>query len=109
MSGRTQNWFCILAAISAITVWAAGLSTSHIGIGARAAETQYLNNEVKRVTQDRVTEKRFAAAYWRENPDVGNSTYFGPKGPFGVFGAREHYTRHGKQEGRRWPDPKSGR
>jgi hypothetical protein len=46
-----------------------------------------------------------AETYWAHYPDVANDPYFGRNGPLGIFGAREHYDRHGRREGRVWPNP----
>lgn len=48
-------------------------------------------------------ERRLAALYWQANPDVSESAYFGRAGPLGMLGAREHFDRHGRREGRLWP------
>ena len=46
--------------------------------------------------------KRRARAYWDENPDVRDDVFFGENGAQGIFGARVHYDRHGRDEGRTW-------
>lgn len=46
--------------------------------------------------------RMLAEAYWQRNPDVAADSYFGRNGKMGTFGAREHYDRHGRKEGRRW-------
>lgn len=46
--------------------------------------------------------RALAEAYWQRNPDVAADSYFGRDGEMGVFGAREHYDRHGRKEGRLW-------
>lgn len=48
-------------------------------------------------------DKESAEAYWACYPDVGRDSYFGASGPLGILGAREHYERHGRSEGRIWP------
>ncbi len=47
--------------------------------------------------------RRQAEAYWDLNPDVAHHEYFGRDGKFGLYGARTHYLRHGRYEGRMWP------
>lgn len=47
--------------------------------------------------------KNVAEAYWHCYPDVAQDSYFGQSGPLGILGAREHYERHGRREGRIWP------
>lgn len=44
-----------------------------------------------------------AVAYWKCYPDVATDPYFGISGPLGMLGAREHFERHGRREGRVWP------
>ena len=46
--------------------------------------------------------RMLAEAYWQRNPDVAMDSYFGRDGKLGLFGAREHFDRHGRAEGRRW-------
>lgn len=47
--------------------------------------------------------KSAAEAYWRIYPDVAQDAFFGRAGRMGYGGAREHYQRHGRFEGRQWP------
>jgi len=53
-------------------------------------------------TDDRayMAEKILAEEYWHRYPDIGESTYWGPKGPLGIYGPRDHYEQYGKDEGR---------
>ncbi len=46
--------------------------------------------------------RMLAEAYWERNPDVASDSYFGRDGKMGIYGAREHYDRHGRKEGRQW-------
>ncbi len=67
------------------------------------AERQaYVNQIAKQARGDFAEEHRLAEAYWNRYPDVANNRYFGRDGAMGVGGAREHYNRHGKREGRVW-------
>jgi hypothetical protein len=50
--------------------------------------------------------KASAERYWICHPDVAAHRFFGRNGPLAFHGAREHFDRHGKREGRVWPDPK---
>ncbi len=45
-------------------------------------------------------EKNLAKMYWLRYPDVKNSDYWGPDGPLGILGPRNHYEQYGKDEGR---------
>lgn len=51
---------------------------------------------------DQAGEKVLADAYWRRNLDVAADEIFGPDGLLGIFGPREHFSRHGQAEGRAW-------
>jgi hypothetical protein len=51
---------------------------------------------------DLSAEPQLAEAYWQRNPDVAADAHYGRHGRVGVLGAREHWLRHGKIEGRRW-------
>ncbi|HEY9081017.1 hypothetical protein [Magnetovibrio sp.] len=44
-----------------------------------------------------------ARKYWETYPDVAENAFFGRQGGGGCKGAYEHWTRHGRQEGRIWP------
>ena len=53
-------------------------------------------------TADLTAERDLAEIYWQRYPDVANDGFFGRNGQMGVFGAREHFERHGRREGRIW-------
>lgn len=46
-----------------------------------------------------------AEKYWHAYPDVAENDFFGRRGNAGCLGAFEHWTRHGRQEGRIWHGP----
>jgi len=48
-------------------------------------------------------ERAFAEAYWSEHQDVMTSQQYGKAGRMGIYGARAHYLRYGRSEGRLWP------
>jgi len=54
---------------------------------------------------DEAKERRLANKYWAKYQDVRDNSYFGKHGRLGIYGAREHYLRHGRKEfpGRIWP------
>lgn len=52
--------------------------------------------------QGHAEEIALAEAYWRRNPDVAADRFFGRAGILSPHGAREHWSRHGRREGRRW-------
>lgn len=47
-------------------------------------------------------DSRLAERYWQRYPDIAGDAYFGRSGPGGPSGARDHYERHGRREGRIW-------
>jgi hypothetical protein len=52
--------------------------------------------------RDDAAERRLAERYWQRYPDIAANGHFGRQGSFGIHGAREHYQRHGRHEGRLW-------
>jgi hypothetical protein len=56
--------------------------------------------------QSEIAFKASAERYWSCHPDVAAHPNFGRNGPLAYHGAREHFDRHGKREGRVWPHPK---
>ena len=48
-------------------------------------------------------ERALAEIYWARYADVAVDPFFGRAGSLGIWGAREHFNRYGKREGRRWP------
>lgn len=71
----------------------------HPELAARKAHYEQLSSEGR---IDAQREASLAGAYWRRYPDVAQNPYFGEGGLLGVFGAREHFERAGRAEGRRW-------
>ncbi|MEP4379725.1 MAG: hypothetical protein ABJ215_00825 [Alphaproteobacteria bacterium] len=87
---------------AALAVFAVGLAGSAL-VDARQAEQQtIINNYARAGSIDQVREKVLAEAYWRRNPDVAADDVYGAASTLGVFGAREHFNRHGRVEGRKW-------
>ena len=58
------------------------------------------------VGTDLQQEAALADAYWRRYGDVAADSVVGRDGALGVFGAREHYNRHGRRENRIWGETK---
>jgi hypothetical protein len=67
-----------------------------------AARKSYLDEQVRIGKIDETEERNLAEIYWTRYPDVAGNPYFGRGGLFGVFGAREHYERAGREESREW-------
>ncbi len=95
----------ISAAVMAlsISVYAIGAFNSPVLDPDEAARRAYLKNITKNQSSGLNLEKSWAEEYWRKNPDVRADPVYGENGKLGVFGAREHYLKHGKREGREWP------
>ena len=69
----------------------------------RLATRQRMLEEVARgKSTDLLAERMLAEAYWSRYPDVAADAVFGRTGKMGIYGAREHYQRHGRHEGRIW-------
>lgn len=83
-------------------VFAIGIVHSPVIDDVLAQERIVLNKHARGDLIDVVREREFAETYWDLNPDVAAHPYFGSAGALGIFGAREHYDRHGRREGRRW-------
>lgn len=71
----------------------------------RYAEARYANRLMESAgAGDTVSlREESALAYWSCYPDVAQDAYFGREGPLNLLGAREHFDRHGRGEGRVWP------
>ena len=61
--------------------------------------TQHARAGKRREEQERI----LAESYWSRYADVAADIFFGREGSLGVWGAREHFDRHGRREGRSWP------
>lgn len=86
----------------ALAIYAAGALRSPLLDHEEAARRSLVATLSLQDTTDMVRETVLARAYWDRNPDVREHAFFGDDGPLGAFGAREHYDRHGRLEGRRW-------
>lgn len=100
MGPRSRLFISAACLAVSLLLYGWGVSTAEIfDADARARQT-FLSNMAN--TGDAVEIKTLAEAYWRRNPDVARDVQFGRGGAMGIFGPREHYRRHGKDEGRRW-------
>ena len=93
------------AMILALGVFYLGLERSPL-LDSRGAgdQAEFRRRMAERPDIDLADEQRLARAYWARNPDVAADAYFGEHGRLGIFGARTHYERHGRGEGRAWGD-----
>ncbi len=103
MTGVLMRKLAIVALLLVgYAAYAKGALTSALLDPARPEHVAAANQAVRQAGQDNETERRLAELYWQRYPDVAVNAIYGPKGPHGIFGAREHYQRHGRHEGRVW-------
>ena len=95
-------WVGSAAFAVGVVVYGAAVVHSPVIDDVLAQERIVLNKHARRDRVNVEREQAFAEAYWRRNPDVAENTFFGENGALGLFGAREHFDRHGRSEGRRW-------
>lgn len=86
----------------ALAAFGTGFVRSPVIDDVLAQERVVINKHARRAHVDVVRERALAEAYWQRNLDVAGDGFFGIDGALGIFGAREHYDRHGRLEGRRW-------
>ena len=97
---------------AACGVWIYGALSSPVLDGERARQKAYIDEVLGKSPRQPAPpeapvaapsgEPAFARAYWTRYPDVGADPYYGANGELGLPGARAHYNRHGRFEGRRW-------
>jgi hypothetical protein len=100
-----QRWRLGVAVCAAVMSWAIYLyGATHSALLDRpeAARQAYLTKVIKDGAPDLAAERELAERYWQRYPDVAADGYFGRGGAIGIFGAREHFDRHGRREGRLW-------
>ncbi len=68
----------------------------------RGAEKAYVDRAIRSHRTDPAAERALAEAYWTRNTDVAGDAYYGRNGKLGLAGARAHYERYGRAEGRKW-------
>lgn len=86
-----------------IVVAAFGMRVTLNNIEDGPPKAEIVVSALKEKYPDQAAEAVLAKKYWAENPGVRTDKFFGDGGTLGVYGAREHYLRHGKTEGRNWP------
>src|SRR5258708_3227027 len=91
-------------AVAAVSwgVYAYGATHSAVLDRTAFARKGYGGKMIRERAGDLSTERELAEAYWSRYPDVAGDAYFGRDGRLGIFGAREHYDRHGRREKRVW-------
>lgn len=90
----------LLSIIVATILWMDGFFNSPAGDSTRGQERRFLTGYLQQNRVDLQLEQEMAEAYWLRYPDVRANDYWGPAGPLGIWGARDHYRQHGKREQR---------
>jgi hypothetical protein len=99
---RTRIAVILAVVLVAWAVYAYGAFHSPVLDRELAERKAYLNQIAREARADLGEERRLAEAYWARYPDVANDRNFGRASAMGLAGAREHFNRHGKREGRVW-------
>ena len=90
--------------VLSLGAYAYGAFTSTLFDGGLADKRAYLVTASRAPEGDPAEMRRQAEAYWDRYRSVARDEYFGRNGKFGIYGARTHYLRHGRYEGRTWPE-----
>ncbi len=104
MKRDRRLWMSVGVMAAALGIYAHGAFNSPLLDATLAQHEAYRQNVLATEGVDQDREKALAQAYWRRYGDVRADPYFGENGQLGVVGAREHYKRHGRREGRIWPE-----
>ena len=103
-SGRFPERLVVFTGIAlALIVYAVGAWDSPLLDNDRKAQFDVLTLYAHTGKRPEEKERALAEIYWNRNADVAVDPFFGREGSLGIWGAREHFSRHGKREGRRWP------
>jgi hypothetical protein len=95
-------WLGGLVFAASLACFTIGFVRSPVIDDVLAQKRTVINKHARSDKVDLIRETLFAEAYWNRNPDVAAGSFFGADGALGVLGAREHYDRHGRMEGRHW-------
>lgn len=103
MKAATFYWiFSVTPFVLALAVYGWQGSRTPLLNSLLAERDHYLAAVSEQMSVDPSAEEAEAKAYWGRYPDVAANDYYGPGGPLGLLGARQHYRDHGRREGRRW-------
>jgi len=102
MNAGLLFWPGAIVFLVTLVLFGAAIVRSPVLEDSIAQERVVVNKHARRDKVNIERETAFAKAYWARNPDVAQSSYCGEGGALGVFGAREHYDRMGRAEGRAW-------
>ena len=81
-----------------------GAFTSSLFNPRLADERAYLMTASRMPEVDAEEVRRQAEAYWNRYKDIAADAHFGRNGALGIYGARAHYQKHGRYEGRTRPE-----
>jgi hypothetical protein len=93
-------WITVAAVVISSALWLAGFLSSPLFLPEDQIKQNYRQNFTGTDNPEYQAEKDLAEAYWHRYPDVKQSEYWGPEGPLGIHGPRDHYEQHGRKEGR---------
>ena len=96
------RWLAVSGFILALVVYGVCAVDSPMVDPGRRAQLALLTRLAGSGKRDEVRERILAEAYWSRYADVADDRYFGRNGVLGIWGARAHYDRHGRREGRIW-------
>lgn len=101
---RLLGRLALMAVIAAVgwAIYAWGALNSPVLAPTLAARKAYIAQVIRTHRIDPAAERALAEAYWDRYPDVAKDPYYGRHGALGIEGARAHYERYGKREGRKW-------
>jgi len=86
--------------VVSLSIWVNGLMNSPVLDPELRAEKRFVQSRIRELSIDSREQRQLARAYWQRYEDVRTDAYFGENGPNGIYGARDHFTLHGKREGR---------
>lgn len=90
----------IIHTFSLVITVAAVITSSALWLRGFLAEPNYSRAVTITDNSAYMAEKSLAETYWYRYPDIEKSKYWGPGGPLGIYGPRDHYEQYGKDEGR---------
>lgn len=88
------------AIVSSGLLWVRGLLQSPYYEPGLQVEEKYIREYIETNSPDNRQEKILAEGYWLRYRDISKNNYWGVDGPMGIWGPRDHFTQHGRREGR---------
>lgn len=88
--------------LTALSIYGYGFMSAWNERNTAAVQNAYLDTIIANAGAEESNTRALAEAYWNRYPDVAEDNFFGRHGKLGVAGARSHFQRHGRQEGRKW-------